>query len=274
MTLDLLTTFFSFSISFETVISRILAILFITLFFSSIGSFLNVCIYRIPLKLSIVKPDSYCPKCKTPIKPWHNIPILSYFILNGKCHSCHESFSFRYCFVEMLTALLAILFFVRNGYVIDLLYLKFLFFMCFGVMIIFIDLDHQLILDVHNYTLIIAGLLFALAGTLQVFNALTGALIGFTIFYLIALIYWLSRKVHGLGGGDIKFITAIGMFTGIAGVIFTIFFSSIFALLLTATHFKKGKELAFGPYLAVSALFYFFFGDPIIKWYLNFFIHF
>ena len=126
----------SFSFIFTALASRILAVFFIALFFSSIGSFLNVCIYRVPLKLSIIKPDSYCPKCKTPIKPWHNIPIISYFLLRGRCYYCHERFSFRYCLVEIITAMLAIVFFIKNGWVLDLVFLKFIIFMCFGIMII------------------------------------------------------------------------------------------------------------------------------------------
>jgi leader peptidase (prepilin peptidase)/N-methyltransferase len=262
----------SFSFIFTALASRILAVFFIALFFSSIGSFLNVCIYRVPLKLSIIKPDSYCPKCKTPIKPWHNIPVISYFLLRGRCYYCHERFSFRYCLVEIITAMLAIVFFIKNGWVLDLVFLKFVIFMCFSIMIIFIDLDHHLILDKHNYTLLILGFLFSLAGTIPLWNAISGALTGFIIFYLIALLYWISRKVHGLGGGDIKFISAIGMFTGISGVLFTIFFSSIFALILNFNNFKKPKELAFGPYLAFASLLYFFFGDTLIRWYLDFFI--
>ena len=141
--LDQIANFFYFSIPFYATFAKLLAILFITIFFSSIGSFLNVCIYRIPLGLSIIKPGSYCPKCQTPIKAWHNIPIISYFLLRGKCHYCHKSFSFRYCFVELITALLAVLYFIKNAYIIDLQFLKFTFFMSFGIMIFFIDIDQR-----------------------------------------------------------------------------------------------------------------------------------
>ena len=271
--LDTLSSFFNFYIPFNTQIAKLLALLFITILFSSVGSFLNVCIYRIPLKLSIVKPGSFCPKCKTPIKAWHNIPVLSYFFLGGKCRHCKATFSFRYCFVETITAILAVLYFIKNGYALDLNYLKFVFFMCFAVMIFFIDIDHRLILDKHNYTLIIAGLLFALIGATPLFQALIGAGIGFAIFYSIALIYWLIKKQVGLGGGDIKYITAVGMFTGIEGVIFTIFFSSIFGVLFNIINIGKEKEFAYAPYLVAASLLYFFMGDSIIKWYLDMTFH-
>lgn len=258
---------------FETGVSRLLASFFILLFSSSIGSFLNVCIYRIPIGKSIVAPGSYCPKCLTPIKFYHNIPILSYFLLQGKCRYCKQPFSFRYCFVEFLCAFLAILFFVKNNYTLDLNYLKFFIFMSFGLMIIFIDLDHRLILDVHNYTLIILGFIFAFLKTIPIWNAFLGALVGFVIFYGIALLYYMSKKQHGLGGGDIKYITAVGAFTGIAGVIFVIFFSSLIALVVNINARGKMKEIAFGPYLVVASFCYYYFGDILIKWYLNFFIN-
>ncbi len=258
---------------FETSLSRFLASFFILLFSASIGSFLNVCIYRIPNGKSIVTPGSYCPKCLKPIRFYHNIPILSYFILQGKCHDCHQAFSFRYCFVEFLCAFLAILFFVKNNYTLDLNYLKFFIFMSFGLMIIYIDLDHRLILDVHNYSLMVIGFIFALLKTIPLWNAVLGGLTGFVIFYVIALLYYLSKKQHGLGGGDIKYITAVGLFTGIAGVIFVIFFSSFIALIVNINARGKMKEIAFGPYLVIASFCYYYFGDVIIKWYLNFFIN-
>lgn len=267
--LDQIANFFYFSIPFYATFAKLLAILFITIFFSSIGSFLNVCIYRIPLGLSIIKPGSYCPKCQTPIKAWHNIPIISYFLLRGKCHYCHKSFSFRYCFVELITALLAVLYFIKNAYIIDLQFLKFTFFMSFGIMIFFIDIDHKLILDKHNYTLLVGGLIFAIMGTMSLMSAILGSVVGFSIFYSIAFLYLISQKKAGLGGGDIKYIAAAGMFTGVPGVIFIILFSSVFALLCNFINIKRNKELAFAPYLVAASLLYFFLGDSLINWYLG-----
>lgn len=250
-----------------------MAVFFITLFASSIGSFLNVCIYRIPLKKSIVKPGSYCPSCKTPIKPYHNIPILSFLLLKGKCAYCGKKISPRYCLVEFIVALLAVLFFMKNNYTLDLNYLKFFIFMTFSIMIFFIDLDHKLILDIHSYPLIVLGLLFALMGTIPVWHSIIGAASGFIIFYAIALIYYYTKKIDGLGGGDIKFITAVGAFTGIAGTIFVIFFSSFIAIIVSFSLKRNKQEIAFGPYLVIATLLYFFFGDFIIHWYLGLFIN-
>ncbi len=258
---------------FNTLTARILAGIFIILFTSSIGSFLNVVIYRVPIKKSIVKPGSYCPKCKNSIKWYHNIPVLSYIFLKGRCAYCGEPYSFRYCLVEFLTAFLAILFFIKNGYAIDMQYIKFLTFMMFGLVIIFIDFDHKLILDVHNYPLIALGLIFSLLGTIPFWQSVAGAVIGFVIFYLIALIYYLTKKADGLGGGDIKFITAVGAFTGIAGTIFVIFFSSFLAIIASIAVRKGKQEIAFGPYLVIAALLYFYLGDMIIHWYLGLFLN-
>ena len=238
-----------------------------------IGSFLNVCICRIPESQSIVTPPSACPKCNTPIKFYDNIPIISYLFLRGKCRSCAEPISARYPFIEFLTGMLAIAAVIRFGISID--FLVYFVFICALVVITFIDLDHQIIPDVISLPGIPIGLVAAFFLTsVSLTDTLIGVLIGGGSLFLVAWGYYFITGKEGMGGGDIKLLAMIGAFTGWQGVLFTIFIASATgsliggALMLFA---QKNLKFAvpFGPFLSLGAITYIFFGPELIYWYYH-----
>ena len=238
-----------------------------------IGSFLNVCIYRLPASKSIVHPRSMCSNCGTLIASYDNIPILSYLWLKGRCRHCRIKFSLRYPMVELLGGLLALGTYLKFGLTIEAL-IYYLFFTALMV-VTFIDLDHRIIPDVITLPGIpicfAAG--FALP-TITYKDALLGILIGGGSLYIIAWAYDRITKKEGMGGGDIKLLAMMGALVGWKGVLFTIFIASLvgtLAGLAAMLHSRKGMKLAvpFGPFLSIGSITYIFFGTPLIAWYFN-----
>jgi leader peptidase (prepilin peptidase)/N-methyltransferase len=238
-----------------------------------IGSFLNVCIYRLPQDLSIVSPRSFCPRCRTPVRGYDNIPLLSYLLLRGKCRSCGNIISWRYPLVEALTGGLAVALFLKYGLTIS-------FFALFPftaalVVITFIDLDHRIIPDVISLPGIVVG--FGLSFLLpdpSWKESLIGLLAGGGSLYLVAVAYETLTKREGMGGGDVKLLAMIGAWLGWKAVLFTLFFGSLSGTLIGGGAMllqKQGRHYAipFGPFLAFGALAYLFFGPQLIDWYLN-----
>lgn len=248
----------------------------IFIFGSLIGSFLNVCIYRMPRNLSIISPASRCPSCNIPIKPYDNIPIISYVFLGGKCRVCKAKISLRYPLVEFLNAALYVLVFWRFGFGLHTL---FYFILCSSLIVItFIDLDHQIIPD--RITLpgipigIFAGSLLLIDPFLRYsllgFKAsIIGLLTGGGLFYIIAV---LSRG--GMGGGDIKMMAMVGSFMGWKSVLMTTFIGSltgaVFGLFLMVFRGKGRKtKIPFGPFLALGTLITLFYGQEMFYWYFQ-----
>ena len=239
-----------------------------------IGSFLNVCIYRIPREKSIVSPPSSCPACGSPIEPWDNVPLISYLILLGKCRRCGEKISLRYPAVELLNGLLyaAVLLYFCGGWQLPVLFA----FVSAMVVITFIDLDFQIIPDVITLPGMIIGLAaatflfpdpFAKYALLGFMNSIIGLLAGGVSFYLIAI---LSRG--GMGGGDVKMMAMVGAFTGWKGVFLTTLVGSLAGSLVgIALMVFKGKgrktKVPFGPFLALGSLVTLFLGRMILDWY-------
>lgn len=249
--------------------------LLVFVFGSLIGSFLNVCIYRMPRGLSIVSPPSHCPSCGAPVRPWDNIPIFSYVVLGGRCRKCGEKISARYPLVEALNGFLYAALLWRYG-----IGLSFPLYACFVsslVVITFIDLDFQIIPD--RITLpgiplgIIAGSFllpdpFMRAEQLGLVPSLIGFAAGGGFFYLVAV---LSRG--GMGGGDIKLMAMVGGLMGWKSVLLTTFAGSLTGSLLgifLMIFRGKGRKskIPFGPFLALGALVTLFFGQEILIWYL------
>jgi leader peptidase (prepilin peptidase)/N-methyltransferase len=239
-----------------------------------IGSFLNVCIYRLPRSYSIVSPGSSCPECKAPIRWWDNIPIISYLLLAGKCRKCGEKITLRYPAVELLNGLLyaAIYLFFGQGWQLPLLFI----FVSALIVITFIDLEFQIIPDVITLPGIVLGLAaspfmladpFAVKATLGLLNSVIGAVAGGGVFYLIVI---LSRG--GMGGGDVKMMAMVGAFTGWKGVFLTTLVGSLtgalvgIALMVFSGAGRKTK-VPFGPFLALGTLMTLFFGEMIFNWY-------
>ena len=240
---------------------------------ASIGSFLNVCIARIPEKKSIVSPPSSCPKCGQGIKFYDNIPLLSYLILRGRCRQCKTFISPRYPLVELLTAILSVLLMMRFGPSIS--YLIYFCLVAALVTITFIDLDHRIIPDIISLPAIPIGFLasFVLI-QLAWLDSLIGILAGGGSLLLIAIIYEKLTGDEGMGMGDVKLLAMIGSFLGWEGVLFTIMASSLLgtvigggAMLISG----KGRKFAipFGPFLSLGAVLYILWGTQLIKWYLE-----
>ncbi len=239
------------------------------------GSFGNVLILRLPKKESIV-PGSRCNHCGKAVRWFDNIPIFSWFILRGKCRECGGSFSFRYPFVELLTATLFMAAFLKLGWSWSLLEAEIFI---FGLVVVtFIDFDHMILPDLFTLSGIVMGLMGALLNPEREFlSALLGVLLGGGFLWLTAYLYWLVRKEEGMGGGDIKLLAWIGAVLGAPSIPFVILVSSVFGSfvgLFFAIKTKGGLKVAipFGPYLVFGALVYLFVGHEVADWYWSFFV--
>jgi leader peptidase (prepilin peptidase)/N-methyltransferase len=242
---------------------------FAFIFGAVVGSFLNVCIFRLPAEMSIVKPLSQCPHCHHPIRFYDNIPLISFIILRGKCRDCEETISWRYPLVELITALLSLLLFLKFG--LSLNFLVFFIFTAVLVVITFIDLDYQIIPDILTLPGIpIFFLLAIFVVKVPWLEALIGLLIGGGVLYAIAFVYKLLTKREGMGGGDIKLLGMIGGFLGWKSLIFILLVSSFTgAVVGVAAMIIKKQDMKyavpFGPFLSLAAIAYFFWGDAFVR---------
>ena len=241
----------------------------------TIGSFLNVCIFRIPEGRSIVKPRSSCPHCGVTIPWFWNIPILSFLLLRGRCASCGVKISWRYPLVEALTGGLFALLVFRFG--LQPFVLVLMLFVAIQVLVSFIDLDHQIIPDVVTLPGIVVGFFCSfIIPWLSWSDSLLGILVGGGSLYLVAIGYALLAKKEGMGGGDIKLLAMIGAFLGWKAILPIVFFASVLGTVVgVPVMFAKkasGKfAIPFGPFLSCAALVYLLWGPSIIRWYLHFF---
>lgn len=243
------------------------------LFGAVFGSFLNVCIYRLPAGLSVARPASRCPSCGHLIAFYDNIPILGYIILRGRCRSCAAPFSAQYPLVEAVAGLFAVALYAVFGFTPEL----FVYFAFIAALIVvtFIDLEHRLIPDVISLPGIPIGVIasFFLASP-GVVNSIIGAIVGGGFLFGVSAVYYLATKRDGMGGGDVKLLAMIGAFLGWKAVIVTILFGS-FVGALTGGAFmiaagKNGRyAIPFGPFLAAGALVYLFIGEHLISWYIR-----
>ena len=257
-----------------TMPSPMLLALFSFLFGAVCGSFLNVCIYRLPLEQSVVSPGSRCMQCGAQVRWFDNIPIFSWFLLRGRCRQCGAAFSIRYPLIEALTGLLTLLLMLRFGP--GLQFAVYFILTAALLVITFIDFDYQIIPDEISLPGIGLGFLFSFfmpePGWL---SSLLGILVGWGSLAGIFYAYlWLTGK-EGMGGGDAKLHDMLGGFLGIKAVPFIIFVSSLVGTVVGISLMvlqKKGRHLAipFGPYLAAGALLYIFYGPSLIAWYLSF----
>jgi len=231
-----------------------------------IGSFANVCIHRLPKKESVVFPVSHCTACSAPVRPFDNIPVLSYLILGGKCRDCKNSISAIYPIIEVITALLILAGFFKFGLTFD--FLVYLVLAPALVIITAIDIEHQIIPDVITLPGIVLGLA-AGSYSIGILNSFLGFLLGGGLFYLLAVF-----SNGGMGGGDIKYIAAAGALVGWQKVLLIIFigaFLGSFVGLFQMFIQKKTRKslIPFGPFLAVATLITLFYGNLLIKLYLD-----
>jgi leader peptidase (prepilin peptidase)/N-methyltransferase len=254
----------------------------IFIFGAIVGSFLNVCIIRIPKDESVISPPSHCPKCKVPITFYDNIPLISYLVLRGRCRTCGERISPRYFVVELLTAVFALALFDRFGFGISFL-ASFLF---VGALIVisFIDLDVRIVPDMISLPGIVVGVVFSLIGYFVIKNESTilpspvssilGVLAGGGFLLITAWAYEKITGVEGMGGGDIKLLAMIGAFLGWPSIPVTLFFASLVGSVvgigcMVATGAGRRLALPFAPFLCAGAILFIFFGEDLIQFYMS-----
>ena len=243
-----------------------------------LGSFANVCIYRLPKNQGVITGRSSCPNCKNKIHWYDNIPLLSFILLMGKCRHCKNPIDLQYFIVELIGTIS----FVSIYYFFELTItsLLLLILSIFFIIIFFIDLKHFIIPNVLTFPLMIIGFVKSFDPNLNkaifpnYINSLIGGIFGYLIIWLIIYFYKKVRKKEGMGLGDAKLMAVIGFWFGWISIPFVIFISSAVALILAAPSLiNKSKamssEIPFGPYIISAAVIYLFFSD-ILK---NFLIY-
>ncbi len=238
-----------------------------------IGSFLNVCIYRLPIGQSIAFPPSHCPQCGAAIRFYDNIPVFGWLFLKGRCRDCQTAISPRYPLVELLTGLLAVCVCLKFNLAMETA--VYFVFIATLLVITFIDIDHRIIPD--RITLPGIPLAFIAAWFLPDITwqtSLIGMIVGGGSLLLVAVGYSFLTGKEGMGGGDIKLLAMIGALCGWKGVIFTIFVGSLIGSITGIIAMLKSDQgmksaLPFGPFLSIGAVSYIFFGPQIIAWYLS-----
>lgn len=262
-----------------------------------VGSFLNVVIYRLPLimesrwrkdccelleveketqsdkPLSLSTPNSHCPRCKAAIRPWQNIPVLSYLLLGGKCGNCGAAISMRYPLIELATALMTVA--LAAQYDASLALLGALIFTWSLVALTMIDIDHQLLPDDITLPLMWLGIAFSLAGaTVSLQESVLGAMLGYLSLWSVYWLFKLATGKEGMGYGDFKLLAAMGAWLGWQSIPLLILLSSLVGAicgvaLMIATRRGKDIPIPFGPYLAMAGWITLMWGDRIMAQYLG-----
>ncbi|NVK25370.1 MAG: prepilin peptidase [Gammaproteobacteria bacterium] len=279
-------------------------VIFVALLSLLVGSFLNVVIYRLPImmqqewdcecrellqddlsakskkkkaqRINLLKPDSHCPSCKSPVKAWQNIPIVSYLLLRGKCGHCGEKISLRYPAIELLTAISSAMVAAKFGYgwqSVLLVPVTWAF-----ICLIFIDIDHMLLPDQITLPLLWLALLVS---TQTVFISPTSAIFGAVFGYLsLWSVYWLFRLLtgkEGMGYGDFKLMAIVGAIVGAIKLPMVILMSSLVGALFGIINIVfrgSGRDtpMPFGPYIAIAGWIVMLWGDVMFDWYIQFLV--
>lgn len=255
--------------------SDILVVFIIFLFGLCLGSFLNVCIYRLPRSKSIISPRSFCPKCNKTI-PWYdNIPLISYLILRGRCRYCKNKISFRYFLVELITAcLLVIIYLYFKSWKFFFSYL----FLISGLIVAsFTDITYRIIPDEVSLGLLGVGIVISFvfpnlhnANThwLSLLNSFIGMIVGGGSIFLLGIIGKLLFKKESMGGGDVKLLAMAGSFLGWKLILLTFFiapfFGSIFGIIRKVIY--KEQYIPYAPFLALGCLVSLLWGEEILRW--------
>ncbi|HCS75559.1 MAG TPA: prepilin peptidase [Clostridiales bacterium] len=242
-----------------------------------LGSFFNVCIYRIPRAESIVFPPSHCTSCGTRLKWLDLFPLFSWLFLRGRCRSCKSKISIQYPLVELITGLLYMLLYLKFGFSDS--FLTYLILASILIITTAIDIEHQIIPDELVFIGIIAGVVLVLTGlSVHWKDALIGLLVGGGTFLAVALLSeWILKK-EGMGGGDIKLMGMIGLFLGwkltVLSILLSIYAGGLIGGLLLILKIKKrGDAIPYGPFIAVGTIISIFFGNELITWYLQTFLY-
>ncbi len=252
-----------------------LTALFSFLFGLVLGSFLNVCIERLPKGRSVVRPASACPECGSAIRFYDNIPLLSYLVLRGRCRSCGRVISPRYPLVELITGLLSVALIAEYGAGPSFLF--YLGFVSVLIVVSFIDLRHQIIPDVLSIPGVLTGLAFSLTpwGGPAWPEALVGAVAGGGFLLAVALVFERLTGKEGMGFGDVKLLAMIGAWLGWRALPFVVLISSLAGILIGGGALLLARRglrvrIPFGPFLALGSLIHFFFGRELLQFYLGF----
>ena len=290
--------------SFEKItgLPEFVAYIFVFIFGAVVGSFLNVVIHRVPREESIVFPNSTCPKCKTAIKPYDNIPLVGWLMLGGKCRNCKEKISPRYPAVELLTALVFVLTYWQIGFTAFLPIA--LIFVASMIALIFIDAEHMILPNVITYPLFFFALWVRIIypyvfGTeyfsdlqhspltsiqdypvwvVSLIGAIFGGLVGGGFLWLVGEIWKRLRGVEAMGLGDVKMMFAVGALLGWRLTFLTIFLGAFSGAVIGmfVIYRQKDKDLQaqipFGIFLGIGSILALLFGEPLINWYMNTFI--
>lgn len=263
----------------------------------AVGSFLNVVIYRLPLMmesrwrkdccellevereansegpLTLSTPNSHCPHCKAAIKPWQNIPVLSYLLLAGKCSNCGTAISMRYPLIEFATAVMTVA--LVSQYDASLALLGAMIFTWSLVALTMIDIDHQLLPDDITLPLMWLGIAFSLAGaTVSLQESVLGAMLGYLSLWSVYWLFKLATGKEGMGYGDFKLLAAMGAWLGWQSIPMLILLSSLVGAvcgiaLMIATRRGKDIPIPFGPYLAMAGWITLMWGDRLMAYYMG-----
>ncbi len=251
------------------------------LFGLPIGSFLNVVIWRLPRNENVVFPPSHCPICDAKIRPYDNIPIISYIILKGECRACGTRISPRYPVVEFVTALLFAVAWPLTGATLNWDFAAAIIMSGLGVAITGIDIDHRIIPDELSIGGLVVALILAplLSGSWSgLLYAFLAAAFGAVLLLIVRLIGSAIFKKEAMGLGDIKLIAMIGAFVGWRNVVLTIFIASILGsiggiiAIAGSKKMRRDRLIPFGPFLMAAGIICFYFGERIIEWYANTFL--
>ncbi len=239
-----------------------------------VGSFSNVCIYRIPRNESIVYPASHCPKCRSNISPKDNIPLLSFILLKGRCRNCKSKISIQYPIVELLTGLIYLIIYLIFGLSIQTLI--YIILSSALIIIAFIDLNEQIVPDVISLPGIVVGFIISFFAPYILFiNSALGVLIGGGIILIIGLAGSVIFKKEAMGGGDVKLAAMIGAFLGWRYIIISLFLGfflgALAGIILIMSKIKSREDaIPFGPFIVLGSFITLLWGEKIISWYIGF----
>ena len=237
-----------------------------------LGSFANVCIYRLPKNKQIISGRSFCPNCKKKISWYDNLPLISFINLNNKCRKCDKSISPRYFLVELTTGITFLLIYLNFQNSLTIIFLSILSLIL--IIIFFIDLENFIIPDSLNFTIMGLALLknflpnFNTSLIHEIDQSIIGGMVGYLSIWLIIFLYKTIKKIDGMGLGDAKLMAAIGFLFGWQSVPFVLFVSSILGLIFVVPSLiKKQKNMRtgipFGPFIILACLIYFAYGSQL-----------
>ena len=244
--------------------------IFILIIGLCIGSFLNVCIYRIQREESVAFPPSHCTSCQYELKVIDIVPVLSYLFLMGRCRKCKENISIKYPLVEVLNGILYLLMYLKFGLTLNFVFYNLLISLL--IVISFIDLESKYVYSSTTIFGGILGIIYIVIGLYtkdtSIVNNILGGVVGYLIIYLIVII------TKGMGQGDAEIAGVCGLFIGVKGILVSLFIAIVLGgvialIFLVSKHKDKKAEIAFGPYIAVGTIIWIFIGEKILSIYID-----